>query len=152
MPPLPPYLKKNGRLKHHIKFLPFSGSAHHIPVHSSLIPAHLSIFRYHSSAFCFISVSFHLIPAYFSAFHSIPVFNITPSHSASLRCHSGSFRYIISGTVLVHSVSFRCHSTSIVLVFRFILFHSIPVFSNAPYAGKNIVVFFFVFLRKYLNC
>ena len=68
MPPLALYKKKkkkkkkNGKLKHHI--LPFSGSAHHIPVHSSLVPAHFSIFRYHSISFCFILVSFRLVPAY----------------------------------------------------------------------------------------
>ena len=45
----PSILKNKVKAKHHI--LPFSGSAHHIPVHSSLILAHFSVFQYHSSSF-----------------------------------------------------------------------------------------------------
>ena len=90
-PLLPPLKKeKNGKLKHHI--LPFSGSADHIRVHSSLIPAHFSIFRCHSGSFRyipvpFLSIPFHsgvilprsgifrLIPVYSVPFHSVPVLN-----------------------------------------------------------------------------
>ena len=94
-PLLPPLKKeKNGKLKHHI--LPFSGSADHICVHSSLIPAHFSIFRCHSGSFRyilvpFLSIPFHssvilprsgifrLIPVYSVPFHSVPVFRNAPS-------------------------------------------------------------------------
>ena len=59
---LPPLKKekKNGKLKHHI--LPFTGSADHIPVHSSLIPAHFSIFRCHSGSFRYIPVPLAAVP------------------------------------------------------------------------------------------
>ena len=91
-PLLPPLKKeqKNGKLKHHI--LPFSDSADHIRVHSSLIPAHFSIFRCHSGSFRYIPVPFlsfpfhsvvilprsgifRLIPVYSVPFHSVPVFS-----------------------------------------------------------------------------
>ena len=59
-PLLPPLKKeKHGKLKHHI--LPFSGSADHIRVYSSLIPAHFSIFRCHSGSFRYIPTAVILL-------------------------------------------------------------------------------------------
>ena len=60
--PLPPYQKRTkwkAKLKHHI--LPFSGSGHHIPVHSSLIPVIL------------IPVSLHFIRPGSVTFRPVPV-------------------------------------------------------------------------------
>ena len=121
----------------------FSGSAHHIPVHSSLIPAHFIIFRYHSSSFCFILVSFRLVPPYSGTFHSVPVFSNDPSDSASLRYHSGSFRYIPvpflsipfhSGVLLPRSSIFRS-VPFLCLVTPFYLFADE---TKVIYAGKNL--------------
>ena len=56
---LPLKKEKNGKLKHHI--LPFSGSADHIRVYSSLIPAHFSIFRCHSGSFRYIPTAVILL-------------------------------------------------------------------------------------------
>ena len=114
----PPSILKNKRkAKHHI--LPFSGSAHHIPVHSS-------VFRYHSSSFrCFW--------AYSGTFRSVPVCGAIVAYSGitlvSFHFIAVSLRLVLvySGTILAHSVSFWRHSAS----FWYIPFCSVPVFSNA---------------------
>ena len=90
MPPLKK--KKNRKLKHHI--LPFSGSADHIRVHSSLIPAHFSIFRCHSGSFRYIPVPFLSIP--------VPFLSI-PFRSGVIPPRSGIFRLIP-----VYAVPFLC--------------------------------------------
>jgi len=106
---LPPLKKekKNRKLKHHI--LPFSGSADHIRVHSSLILAHFSIFRCHSGSFRyipvpFLSIPFHsgvilprsgifrLIPVRSVSFHSVPVFSNAPN-SRWLRDSDGKWLF-----------------------------------------------------------
>ena len=115
-------LKNKRKAKHHI--LPFSGSAHLIAVHSS-------VFRYHSSSFYFNPVSFRLfghIPV-----HSVPflclvllwlILALHWCHFTSLRCHSGSFRYIP-----VPFLSIPFHSGVILRrsgIFRFIPVYSVP--------------------------
>ena len=130
-------LKNKRKARHHI--LPFSGSAHHIPVHSSLILAHFSVFRYHSSSFYFIPVSFRLFWAYSGTFRSVPVSGAIVAYSGvtlvSFHSIAVSFRLVpvYSGTILVHSVSFRRHSAS----FRYIpvysgIFRSVP-FRSVPF-------------------
>ena len=120
MPPLPRSILKNKRkAKHHI--LPFSGSAHHIPVHSSLILAHFSVFRYHSTSFRCHSISFGHIPV-----HSVPflclVTPVIPARSGIFRYHSCPFRFIPASFCAVPLYSG---------LFRYIPFRSVPVFSNA---------------------
>ena len=129
-------LKNKRKAKHHI--LPFSGSAHHIPVHSSLILSHFSVFRYHSSSFYFIPVSFRLFWAYSGTFRSVPVIGAIVAYSGvtlvSFHFIAVSFWLVpvYSGTILVHSVSFWLVPVYSGL-FRYIPFRSVPVFSNALY-------------------
>ena len=69
-------------------------------------------------------------PESFLFWHILVYSSLFVCHSASFQCHSSSFRDIPvpflfipshSGVILLHSG-----------IFRYILFHSVPVFSNAP--------------------
>ena len=107
-----------------LRFVPLSFLCTSIyPVHSGAFVAYSGVILV---SYLFVAVSFQLVPVYSG---TILV------HSVSLRSHSGLFRYIPipflsipfhSGVILPRSGIFW------LIPLYSVLFHSVPVFSNAP--------------------